>query len=159
MTLQGWMKIGKWATPFTTRAAPTPKTTPIKPPVTLIRMDSIRNCARMSMPFAPILMRRPISRVRSVTLTYMMFMIPMPPTSSEIPATAANSTVIISVVLVNIVLNSCWLRMVKSSSSLSFNLWLRRSISEISSMAWSVYSSLRAEQVMPCRWVMARTFF
>ncbi len=28
----------------------------------------------------------------------------MPPTSSEIPATAANSTVIISVVLVNIVL-------------------------------------------------------
>ena len=46
MTLQGWMKIGKWATPFTTRAAPTPKTTPIRPPVTLIRMDSIRNCAR-----------------------------------------------------------------------------------------------------------------
>lgn len=42
-----------------------------------------------------------------VTLTYMIFMIPIPPTRSEIPATAANSTVIISVVLVNIVLNSC----------------------------------------------------
>ena len=33
--------------------------------------------------FAPIALRMPISRVRSVTDTSMMFMIPMPPTSSE----------------------------------------------------------------------------
>ena len=32
-------------------------------------------------------MRTPISRVRSVTDTSMMFMMPMPPTSSEIEAT------------------------------------------------------------------------
>ena len=35
---------------------------------------------------APIAMRMPISRVRSVTETSMMFMIPMPPTRSETPA-------------------------------------------------------------------------
>ena len=38
-------------------------------------------------------MRRPISRVRSVTETSMMFMIPMPPTSSETDAMAASSIV------------------------------------------------------------------
>ncbi len=35
---------------------------------------------------APVAMRMPISRVRSVTLTSMMFITPMPPTSSEIAA-------------------------------------------------------------------------
>ena len=40
----------------------------------------------------------PISRVRSVTVTSMMFMTPMPPTSSEIAATAPSSTVKVDVV-------------------------------------------------------------
>jgi hypothetical protein len=43
----------------------------------------------MSRPRAPTAMRVPISRVRSVTLTSMMFMIPMPPTSSDTAATMA----------------------------------------------------------------------
>ena len=38
-------------------------------------------------------MRRPISRVRSVTETSMMFMMPMPPTSSETEAMAARDSV------------------------------------------------------------------
>jgi hypothetical protein len=38
--------------------------------------------------------RMPISRVRSVTDTSMIFMMPMPPTSSEIDAIAASSSVI-----------------------------------------------------------------
>ncbi len=42
---------------------------------------------------APMALRMPISRVRSVTVTSMMFMTPMPPTSSEIAATAPSSTV------------------------------------------------------------------
>ena len=151
--------MGKWATTLTITAAPMPNSTPIKPPVTLIKIDSIKNCARMSMPFAPILIRKPISRVRSVTLTYMIFMIPIPPTSSEIPATAANRVVMMSVVVVSIVLNSCILRIVKSSSSVSFKRWLRRKISEISSIACSVYCSSKAEQVIPCRCVIANTFF
>ena len=41
----------------------------------------------MSLPLAPIDIRMPISRVRSVTETSMMFMIPMPPTTSETAAT------------------------------------------------------------------------
>ena len=96
-------------------------------------------------------MRRPISRVRSVTDTYMMFIMPMPPTTSEMPAMQASSVVIRSVVEFSMVLSSCWLRMVKSSSSLSFSLWLRRSISVISSVALSVMSSVRAEAKMPLR--------
>ena len=38
--------------------------------------------------------RSPISRVRSVTDTSRMFMMPMPPTSSEIDATVARSSAI-----------------------------------------------------------------
>ncbi len=41
---------------------------------------------RLRLHLAPIAMRTPISRVRSVTDTSMMFMMPMPPTSSETPA-------------------------------------------------------------------------
>ena len=48
---------------------------------------------------APIAMRIPISRVRSVTDTSMMFMMPMPPTSSEIDATDNSSIVITCVAL------------------------------------------------------------
>ena len=42
----------------------------------------------MSRGRAPTAMRRPISRVRSVTDTSMMFMMPMPPTSSDTAAIA-----------------------------------------------------------------------
>ena len=47
----------------------------------------------MSRMRAPVAMRTPISRVRSVTDTSMMFITPMPPTSSEIAATEPSSTV------------------------------------------------------------------
>ena len=50
------------------------------------RIASTRNCRRMSLGRAPTAMRMPISRVRSVTETSMMFMMPMPPTRSETPA-------------------------------------------------------------------------
>ena len=47
----------------------------------------------MSARRAPIALRMPISRVRSVTVTSMMFITPIPPTSSEIAATAPSSVV------------------------------------------------------------------
>ena len=53
---------------------------PIAPPIALKVTASIKNCTRMSAARAPTAMRMPISRVRSVTLTSMMFMMPMPPT-------------------------------------------------------------------------------
>ena len=46
----------------------------------------------MSRRRAPSALRMPISRVRSVTDTSMMFMITMPPTSSEIAATPIVTT-------------------------------------------------------------------
>src|ERR1700722_5969474 len=57
------------------------------PPVTERVSASMRNCVMMLPGFAPSAMRRPISRVRSVTLTSMMFMMPMPPTKSDTAAT------------------------------------------------------------------------
>ena len=90
-TLQGWMNTGQWAIDLIMKLAPQPIITPITPPVILIRMASMRNCERISTPRAPTDIRRPISRVRSVTETYMMFMIPIPPTTSEMPAMQASS--------------------------------------------------------------------
>ena len=46
----------------------------------------------MSRRVAPIALRMPISRVRSRTETSMMFMIPMPPTTSEIEAIPPRSS-------------------------------------------------------------------
>ncbi len=48
----------------------------------------------MSLRRAPRLLRIPISRVRSVTLTSMMFMITMPPTTSEMLVTGITTAAI-----------------------------------------------------------------
>ncbi len=63
-----------------------------------ISTASIKNCRRIADLGAPIALRMPISRVRSVTVTSMMFMTPIPPTSSEIPATIASRNVRVFVV-------------------------------------------------------------
>ena len=107
------------------------------------------------MPRAPTDIRSPISLVLSVTDTYMMFMIPIPPTISEMPATLPNKIVNKSIVEFIMEEISSWLRMVKSSTSASvvsvssFKLWFLRKISVISSIAISVASSVTAEQLMP----------
>ena len=67
-------------------ARPMPAPTPTMPPMLVSTAASVRNCHRMRLFFAPIAFFRPISRVRSVTETSMMFMTPMPPTSSEMLA-------------------------------------------------------------------------
>ena len=53
---------------------------------------SARNCPIRCERRAPTAVRMPISRVRSVTVTSMMFMTPIPATSSAMLATAAAST-------------------------------------------------------------------
>jgi hypothetical protein len=58
----------------------------------------------------------PISRVRSVTDTSMMFIMPMPPTTRLIAATAATIRVSIVVVLVSVSLICLVSKMLKSSS-------------------------------------------
>ena len=63
---------------------PSPTTTPITPPAPVRVIASTRNCQRTSRCRAPSAFRTPISRVRSVTETSMMFMTPIPPTISPI---------------------------------------------------------------------------
>ena len=62
-----------------------PITRPTMPPSTVRVTASRRNWSRMAEDVAPTALRRPISRVRSLTETSMMFMMPMPPTRSEMP--------------------------------------------------------------------------
>ena len=63
----------------------------------------------MSVRRAPSALRMPISRVRSVTVTSMMFMTPIPPTSREIAATAASSTVKTWLVDADVCSSDAWL--------------------------------------------------
>ena len=79
--------------------APQPTRMPRRPPVTLMSTDSMRNWSEMTGPVAPTAMRRPISLVRSVTLTSMMFMMPIPATSSEKAAATTRMMVTVSIVL------------------------------------------------------------
>ncbi len=59
----------------------------------LIKIASIKNCSSISFPRAPIAILKPISLVRSVTDTYMIFIIPIPPITNEMPAITVNRTV------------------------------------------------------------------
>ena len=70
----------------------------------------------MSLVLAPTACRRPISRVRSVTDTSMMFMMPMPPTISETEAMAASRIDMTREEVSCAWKTSSRLRMVKSSS-------------------------------------------
>ena len=65
-----------------------PVPNPIKPPMKEMTIVSTRNCMTMSRFLAPSARRTPISRVRSVTLASMMFMMPMPPTRRLMAAMA-----------------------------------------------------------------------
>ena len=60
---------------------------PILPPSRERRVDSARNCFSMSVRLAPMLLRMPISLVLYVTLTSMMFMMTIPPTTREMEVT------------------------------------------------------------------------
>ena len=84
--------VGKGVTRPASSASATPEMIPIRPPLSDSVVASTRNCVRMSRRRAPAALRMPISRVRSVTDTSMMFMMTMPPTSSEIAATPIVTT-------------------------------------------------------------------
>src|SRR5437764_12565781 len=71
----------------------TPRTTPIIPPIAHTTTASVKNCTNTSKLRAPTAIRMPISRVRSVTDTNVMFMTPIPPTIGEIAATAPSGVV------------------------------------------------------------------
>ena len=66
----------------TSNARPTPVSMPMTPPRPVSVAASIRNCVIISFFLAPHALRMPISRVRSVTDTSIIFITPMPPMSS-----------------------------------------------------------------------------
>ena len=78
--------------------APQPTKMPRSPPVTEMSTDSMRNCREMTGPVAPTAIRRPISFVRSVTETSMMFIMPIPATSKEKAAATTRISVTVSIV-------------------------------------------------------------
>ena len=67
-------------------AIPIPPTIPMIPPRTVSTTASVRNWRRISPLRAPRAFRSPISCVLSETDTSMMFMMPIPPTTSEMAA-------------------------------------------------------------------------
>ena len=83
---QGRMTTGMPERYDTSGGAPTPSSTPIKPPEADMTVVSIKNCSMISRRCAPKARRMPISRVRSETVASMMFMMPIPPTRSEMLA-------------------------------------------------------------------------
>ena len=72
---------------------------PSAPPRAEVVAASTTNCDRMVRSLAPSALRMPISRVRSVTDTNMMFMMPMPPTSSEMLAMPVRITMTMLIML------------------------------------------------------------
>ncbi len=97
---------------------------------------------------APSALRTPISRVRSVTVTSMMFMMPMPPTTSETAAMLASRLVKIWVV-------ACWVariswdpRIMKSLSPPGRILCSRRMIRSMSTCTWVIGTPSRPSTAM-----------
>ncbi|VVM59995.1 hypothetical protein PS681_01222 [Pseudomonas fluorescens] len=107
------------------------------PPTTESITASVRNWRRMSRWRAPVAMRMPISRVRSRTVMSMMFITPMPPTSSEIAAIEPSISDRVFCVRA-----SAWIIAALLVSSKSFLPLCRFSIN--CSMACSVSLTLRA---------------
>ena len=87
ITIDGTLiAVGEPVTFPTTFDSPIPVITPIIPPILVSTEASVRNCPRIVFLRAPIAFFRPISLVRYVTETNMIFMTPIPPTRREILA-------------------------------------------------------------------------
>jgi len=86
-----------------------PPMTPKRPPTNDNIVASIKNWDKITPFGAPIALRIPISRVRSITVTNMMLVIPIPPTSNEIPATVPSSTVNTDELDEDVASNCAWL--------------------------------------------------
>ena len=80
-------------------------------------------------------MRMPISRVRSVTDTSMMFMMPMPPTSSEIAPIRPSSMATPALIVLAVSANEAMFCTLKSSGLSRRMRWRARRVSLTSSSA------------------------
>ena len=87
-------------------------------------IDSIKNWVIIVFFLAPKALRKPISRVLSVTVTNIMFIIPIPPTSKEMAAIPESRVVNVPAVEVAVAKISCWDIIEKSAAVGSLNLCL-----------------------------------
>ena len=124
---------------------PIPSAVPARPPRADRLTASSRNWRRMSRVRAPTAMRRPISRVRSVTETSMMFMIPIPPTSRLTEATLMSRPVMVWASCTRVWAISSTVRTVKSSSSGFWMRWRWRRMRVTSTAVASTFSGRSAE--------------
>src|ERR1017187_6819044 len=124
-----------------------PARMPIRPPDAVRVMASSRNCQTISLRRAPTALRTPISRVRSVTDTSMMFITPMPPTSRPMDeiTTMTRPTELMS--WRNWPMTLSALEMPKLSGSAAFTRRRRRSSSVTSSLACSILPGWTSTQM------------
>src|SRR5437899_1890496 len=116
-TDQAVTRAGRGDATWTSAARALPARRPAMPPSSERMADSARNWRRMSRRDAPSDLRIPISRVRSVTLISMMFMITMPPTTIPIATTAGTTVKMTRVSLAQNAISPSPVSTVKSSSS------------------------------------------
>ena len=97
----------------------------------------------MSLCVAPSARRTPISRVRSVTVASMMFMMPMPPTTRLIAAIDPSTTLKICRIW-----SACRSSSSGTTTSKSFCVWYLSSVSRISSAVETTSETLATLMVI-----------
>src|SRR5213596_2573131 len=113
-----------------------PSRMPSTPPINVSVAASTRNCHRISRRVAPMALRTPISRVRSVTETIMIAMTPMPPTNRATLESTSITRKNAPVSLLNTSrIWSCVIRS-KVSGSPGRSPRMRRSCTVTASIAW-----------------------
>src|SRR5579864_9510629 len=114
--------------------------TPIAPPTADITAASIRNCNRISLRCAPMALRIPISRVRSVTVASITFMITTPPITRNTETTPTIAVAITPVKLFHSCMSVAESRIPKLSGSLGLRWRRPRMMARASSCVRSIQS-------------------
>src|ERR1044072_7137993 len=136
-TEPGETNVGSPERDRTSWATPEPSRMPSTPPIAVSMTASNRNWSRIARRGAPSALRTPTSRVRSVTATSMMFMTPMPPTTSAIDEMSIINATIPPVTVLYTVMNASSLNTSKSSGRFEGTCRRPRSTARISRMACS----------------------
>src|SRR2546426_954627 len=125
-----------WSATLSSSPIESPSRMPSTPPINVSVAASTRNCHRISRRVAPMALRTPISRVRSVTETIMIAMTPIPPTSSATLESTSITRKNAPVSLLNTSrIWSCVIRS-KVSGSPGRSPRMRRSCTVTASIAW-----------------------
>src|SRR2546425_404297 len=129
-------RASNWSAALSSSPIESPSRMPSTPPINVSVAASTRNCHKISRRVAPMALRTPISRVRSVTETIMIAMTPIPPTSSATLESTSITRKNAPVSLLNTSrIWSCVIRS-KVSGSPGRSPRMRRSCTVTASIAW-----------------------